>query len=82
MSVSMYWFKAPDARRELGSTGYPLKGILAKRYGQYDGSCHEDFVLNKTDLEYIRGLSDAGIEDATKLLSDLENYGSVEVSYR
>lgn len=82
MSVSMYWYKPPTERGALGSSGYPLKGILAKRYGQYDGSMHEDFILNKTDLEYVRGLADAGIEYADQLLQDLEKYGTLEVEYK
>ena len=81
MSVSMYWYKPPTERKALGSSGYPLKGIFAKRYGQYDGSMHEEFTLGERDLEFIEGLVAADIDGAQQLLDDLQKYGTLEVIY-
>lgn len=78
MSVSLHWYKPPSARKSLGSSGYPLKGILADRYGNHDGSCHEEFTLNSDDIPFIEGLAAAGVDGAGKLLKDLRAHGSLE----
>ena len=66
MSVSMYWYKPPTERGALGSSGYPLKGIFAKRYGNYDGSMHEEFTLGERDIEFIQGLVAAEVKGAQR----------------
>ena len=79
MSFNLHWYKPPTERKPLGSSYHPLKGILASAYGVYDGSCKEEFTLNESDVPYLRGLADAGIEDAARLLADLIKYKSLEV---
>lgn len=82
MSVSMYWYKPPTEQRELGSVGCPLKNILARRYGNHDGSCCENFTLGPGDLLFMEGLTAAGIEGAEQMFRDLEKYGILEVELR
>lgn len=82
MSVSMYWYKPPSERKELGSS-YDLKWPIAKRYGQYDGSCHEEFTLGKNDLDFLAGvLASDKYPEAKRLIEDINRYGSVEVEYK
>lgn len=82
MSVSMYWYKPPSERKELGSS-YDLKWPIARRYGQYDGSCHENFMLDGDSIPFLEGLEASekypGVE---KLIGDIRKYGSVEVEYK
>ena len=79
MNFNLHWYKPPTERKALGSASLPLKGILAQAYGMYDGSCKEEFTLDESDVPYLRGLADAGIEDAARLLADLIKYKSLEV---
>ena len=83
MSVSMYWYKPPSEREELGSN-YNLKWPLAKRYGQYDGSCYESFSLSEDDIPFLEGLEASDrYPVVSKLISDIRRYGgSVEVEYK
>jgi len=83
MSVSMYWYKPPSGRKELGSS-YDLKWPLAKRYGQYDGSMHENFTLDEEDIPFLEGLEASGNypEALPLLIADIHVYGSVEVIYQ
>ena len=82
MSVSMYWYKPPSARKELGSS-YDIKWPIAKRWGQMDGSCHENFMLDESAVPFLEGLLASGhYPDAEKLIEDIRKYGSVEVEYK
>ncbi len=82
MSVSMYWYKPPSERKELGST-YDMKWPIAKRYGQMDGSCHEDFMLDERAIPFLEGLLASGkYPDAEKLIEDIQKYGSVQVEFK
>ena len=82
MSVSMHWYKPPSEKKELGSS-YDLKWPLAKRYGQYDGSCHENFTLGEGDVLFLMGLEASGkYPIVTSLIADIQKYGSVEVEYK
>jgi len=82
MSVSMYWYKPPSERKQLGSS-YNLKWPLAKRYGHYDGSCHENFTLCSEDVPFLAGIEATGnYPEVKRLIEDIEKYGSVEVEYK
>ena len=82
MSVSMYWYKPPSEKKELGSS-YGLKWPLAERYGQHDGSCYENFILGENDLPFLEGIEAASkYPEVTNLIADIRRYGSVEVEYK
>lgn len=82
MSVSMYWYKPPSERKELGSS-YDLKRPIARRYGQHDGSCHENFVLDEESIPFLEGLEASDrYPDVTELIAHIREYGSVEVEYK
>lgn len=83
MSVNMYWYKPPSERKELGSA-YDLKWPIARRYGNHDGSCCEEFSLNEGDIPFLEGLEASGKygEAITQLIADIRKYGSVEVIYQ
>lgn len=82
MSVTMYWYKPPSERECLGAD-YDLKWPLAKRFGQYDGSCHEHFTLDENDLPFLEGLEASDKYPAVSdLISSIKHYGSVEVEYK
>ena len=79
MSSSLYWQPVfeRDPNKERVS-GQPLKGILAKRFCDHDGSLgYGEGTFRRKDIPYIRGLVDCGIEDADSLLKDLEEFGCV-----
>lgn len=79
MSLNLHWYKPPTERKALGSAYHPLKGILAQRYGERDGSCHEEFTLGERDIPFLEGLAAGEIKDADKLLADLRKYGTLEL---
>lgn len=71
MSFTMNWYKPPAEPELLGGSGQPLKGLLASRYANLDGSCKEEFALLEDCVPYLEGLADAGIVGARALLADL-----------
>lgn len=81
MSNSLYWYKPPSEKQELGGAGHPLKGILARRFYDNDGSlvCGKATISLDRDGDFLRGLVAGDISGAQKLLEDLERYGSVEI---
>ena len=79
MSVSLNWYKPPTERKSLGSCGTRLKYILAEHFGQTDGSLHSEFALSTGAIPFVQGLVAAGVEDADKLLKDLQKYRSLDV---
>jgi hypothetical protein len=82
VSVSMYWYKPPSERKELGSS-YNLKWPIAKRYGQHDGSCHEEFNLSTDDIPFLEGLELGGnYPEISDLIKAIKQYGSVDVEYK
>ena len=65
------------------SNGYfedDLKRILGKKFFGGDGSCWDGGVIMGSDnLQYLSGLADGGIKDATALIKIIKKYGSVEL---
>lgn len=79
MSTTLYWKKVPKKECNLGHEKHPLKGILAKKYYDHDGSlngCEKILTLSK-DGEFIEALMFAGIEGAKNLYDDLKKYGEL-----
>lgn len=81
MSVNLHWYRPPTERKALGSGGMSLKYILAQRYHEGDGSTHAEFTLSAKDIPFIEGLVAAGVEDSKKLLTDLRQYGTLDVDF-
>ncbi len=79
MSMSLTWFKPPSEKEELGSN-YDIKWPLAKRYGEHDGSCHEQFDLTEDDLPFLEGLlASDKYPAAEKMIADIRRYGAISV---
>lgn len=82
MSTSLYWEPPPQKRTE--DEIYSLKWILAKKFGQYDGSMAENLgMIGKNIIPYLEGIMDCGTqsmaEDAKKLIEAIEKYGEIEI---
>jgi len=77
MSTNLMW--KPKATSH-GSFSKELKRVISRRLWDTDGSCGGGIVtVNETDIEYIRGLSDAGILDACELVELIEKHGEIEL---
>lgn len=53
-----------------------LKKILIDKYQLQSGR----YKLTESDLSYLKGLSDAGVCDAERLVELIENMGSLEIN--
>ena len=67
---------ADPVKTEKSSFSYELKLALQKRFG---GSGFNK-MLDSTDISYLCGLRDAGIEDAKSLMEMIEKFGEIIVS--
>ena len=77
MSTALYW--RPD-HKEKTELGEDLKHILARYFWGQDGSLTTHFhKLDEQDRHYHRGLADAGVKDAGKLLKATEEHGDILV---
>jgi len=57
-----------------------LKRILARKYWDHDGSLSNGPIrMYDTHLNYLRGLRDAGVKDAQKLIDGIEKFDLIEV---
>lgn len=77
---SMYW--RPGRPPEDPEQVLPdhLKHVLAKRIWRRDGSCNESPVsIDRSWLDYLAGLEDAGVEGADFLIMLIGKHGSVEI---
>ena len=57
------------------SLGDKLKFILIEKFNLRDGTTR----LNSTNIAYLEGLEDAGIDDAKVLIDNIKKYGEVDV---
>ena len=55
-----------------------LKDCIEKRMIEYNLVR----VFNESDMEYLKGLFDAKVKDASVLLAMIQKYGSVEVTIK
>lgn len=72
MSSTLCYY-LPQKNNHLGNR---LKQILSHKYQLSNGRQK----LDSYDLSYLKGLADAGVEDADKLIDFIEKLGSVEIS--
>jgi len=83
MSTSLYWSPLPEQPKERSI--HDLKWTLAKKLGQYDGSCSESLGVVDNDLiPFLEGIAAAGDkgmrDDATELIDAIKKYGKVELT--
>lgn len=71
MSSSLEW---EPRNRERESLPDELKFVLRKRYGEPVSS-----IIDDSDLAYLAGLRDAGIEGAEDLIEAINKYGEIHV---
>jgi hypothetical protein len=75
MSVRLYIQPVITSNK---SFTHPLKGIIARRYFDQDGSLSSSKrVLERKDIPFLEGLVAADVEDADELLSELNEHGSL-----
>ena len=71
MSSNLTWKPVHQDEQTLSDE---LKHALSKRHR--DGI---DIRMGRTSIAYLRGLSDAGIKDADKLIEAIERHEEIEV---
>lgn len=74
MSTNLYWNPVLPETGECLTL--ELKWALRKRY---DGIDFVDMTLDCTDISYLKGLKDAGLEGAQKLIDGIETHGEIRV---
>jgi hypothetical protein len=81
MSTSLYWMPPPEEVK--GHSVYHLKWALAKRFGQYDGSCGEDLGQHGPELiPFLEGVISADPDseqskDAQELIDAIKKHGEI-----
>jgi hypothetical protein len=72
MSSNLSWHPIIEDRNYISDK---LKFLLRKRYDQTS----VDIRMRSEDLEYLKGLRDACIEDAAELITAIRKYGEIRV---
>ena len=72
MSSNLGWIPSKEPKYKYLDTD--IKFALRKRYGE-----PVQEIINESQLDYLRGLKDAGIKDAIKLIDAIEKYGEIEI---
>lgn len=65
-------YKIPQKNQDLGDR---LKRILTEKYRLNDGSK----TIDSSELDYLQGLADAGVEDADTLGGLIVLHGKIEI---
>ncbi len=75
MSASLHWKHAPKEPEEEEDTylSHDLMFILRKRYWTHGTHSEERWLTLEKDGEYLKGLRDAKVTDADKLLQLLKD---------
>lgn len=71
MSSNLVW---EPTERKKSEVSHQLKYALRKRFGE-----PINVTLQSDDIMYLRGLEDAGLQDAYKLIKAIEKYGEILV---
>lgn len=81
MTTTMYWRPAPKDVPPAHDLPDTLKRALANRIWDHDGTLHGESVQigTQTDLAYLEGLRDAGVDGAQELLTAIRKNGLVEL---
>lgn len=82
MSTSLYWSPIPKDPKE--ASLYSLKWVMAKKFGQYDGSVGEDLGRVDADLiPFLEGIAATNgdmSEDAKELIDAIRKHGEVQLT--
>ncbi len=77
MSSTLMW---RPANSDGNSLPYDLKKVISRRLWDTDGSCGSGVAtVNETDIEYLEGLQDAGIDGASELIKIIQEHGDVQL---
>ncbi len=81
VTTTMYWRPAPKDVPPGHGLPDSLKRIIADRLWNHDGTLHAETAQlgTQSDLAYLEGLRDAGVDGADELLSAIRNHGLIEV---
>ena len=74
MSSNLYW--EPRTPKKSKSLSTELKLSLRKRY---DGGLN-NIILDSGDVQYLEGLSHAGIKDATVLINAIRKHDEISIN--
>ncbi len=79
MSLSLHWRPAQPAQ-SWPRLPYALKSVIARRLWGHDGSVPgEETLVGLSEIDYLDGLADAGVDGALELRNAIKNYGAVFV---
>lgn len=86
MSSTLHFRKTPTDTKEFGSCKLPLKGIIAQRFYDHDGTLGGGMeTIQRKDLEWFKGVRDCGLNDkeeqklVEKIIEILEDGGTVDM---
>lgn len=80
MSSSLHRRPVPKDLPPAGDLSDHLKHCLAQRYWGHGGSLtSEPIILDRTDLAYLEGLADGGVEDASMLIEGINDHDRVQI---
>lgn len=71
MSSSLVW---EPANRKTHDLPYALKNALQKRYDYPINT-----IMDSSNIEYLQGLADAGVEGSDKLIEAIEKHDRISV---
>jgi hypothetical protein len=70
MTTALYWRQVSKNDKRVGDI--QLKNLLRNRFGY-------PHVLNQSDIDYLKGLDDAGVEGAMDLIEALSKCNEIEI---
>jgi hypothetical protein len=76
MSSSLVWQPKIDGGKPLPDA---LKYALQKRYEGLGGKSGGSRTLSHRDIEYLKGLDDAGVKGAKSLIDAIEKHNDIEI---
>jgi hypothetical protein len=79
MSDDLYAQGKPRDEPPVEYMSNDLKVILTHHVWGGCGGTWEERWLDRTDVQYLSGLADAGIDGAEELIEMIQEYGSVKV---
>ena len=74
MSSNLYW---EPKERKRNALSIEIKAALRKHWGGCGDLTGSE--LERRDLDYLKGLRDAGIDGLDNLIAGIERYGAVEL---
>ena len=77
MSAHAHWYPVVHKTGKL--LDHHLKGLIAKRYMDHDGSLSGSCRLNSDDIKWLEGLRDTGVKDASVLIDAIYDNDEIEI---